>query len=347
MKEARIIDSKGMKWIESPDYNYSFDKTNGMFARWGKTINDDPDYSPVGPEILDIEVTTKCKGPGGKLCSFCYKANTPNGTNMSLEDFKTILHKMPKTLTQCAFGADAQAESNPDLFSMMDYCRTNEYNQIVPNITVADISNNTADRLVDVCGAVAVSRYADKDICYNSVSRLTSRGLKQTNIHIMISEETYEQALETIHDRIHDERLKDLNAIVFLSLKQKGRGKGHTPLSQEKFNTLVEKAFELGVGIGFDSCSAPKFLESIKDREDAKKLEVMVEPCESSAFSAYINSEGDFYPCSFSEDEGDWANGISVVKCDDFMKDIWNAPRVTEFRDNLLKCKRNCPLFKV
>lgn len=341
-----IAEDKNVKVIRSQDYNYNFNKNNGYFERWGKNKKDDPQFSPFGPEILDIEVTTKCAGPGGKLCGFCYKSNTPNGKNMSLETFKTILHKMPKTLTQVAFGADAQATSNPDLFKMMEYCRTNDYNQIVPNITVADISDDTADKLVSLCGAVAVSRYSNKELCYNSVQKLTSRGLHQTNIHIMISQETLEQAIETIKDYKTDPRLAQLNAIVFLSLKKKGRGERYKPLTQDQFKSLVDLAFELKVPFGFDSCSCNKFIESIKDRENYQELCISAEPCESSAFSSYIDIDGVFHPCSFCGEDTVFGKGIDVVSYKGFI-DIWNDPKTVEFRKNLIKCGRSCPIYEI
>jgi hypothetical protein len=72
-----------IRTARTKDYNWNFDTTTGMFARWGDTFHDDPEWSPLGPEILDIEVTTKCKGPGGKLCKFCSPpgtlVNTPVG----------------------------------------------------------------------------------------------------------------------------------------------------------------------------------------------------------------------------------------------------------------------------
>jgi MoaA/NifB/PqqE/SkfB family radical SAM enzyme len=342
-----IAEDKNVKVIRSPDYNYNFNKKNGYFERWGKTEEDDPQFSPFGPEILDIEVTTKCFGPGGKLCKFCYKSNTPAGKNMSLETFKTILNKMPKSLTQVAFGADAQATSNPDLFKMMEYCRTNEYNQIVPNITVADISDSTADNLSRLCGAVAVSRYSDKELCYNSVKKLSDRGIHQTNIHAMISQETLEQAIETIQDYKTDPRLAHLNAIVFLSLKKKGRGERFTPLTQEQFKSLVDLAFELKVPFGFDSCSCNKFIASIKDRDNYKELCISAEPCESSAFSSYVDIDGKFHPCSFTGEDKSFGEGLDVVNCTSFNKDIWNNPKTVEFRKSLLKCGRSCPIYEV
>ena len=252
--------------------------------------------------------------------------------------------------SQIAFGADSRAESNPDLWKMMDYCREKG---IIPNITVAEITDETADKLVEKCGAVAVSRYEDKNICYDTVQKLTDRGLEQVNIHCMIAEETFNNAWETLQDRLTDSRLEKLKAIVFLSLKKKGRGKTFTPLAQDKFKKIVDFAMENNIGIGFDSCSAYKYLQSVKDHPEYKFFEMFSEPCESSAFSIYCNTKGEFFPCSFSED-GEFGEGLDVVNCDDFMKDIWNHPKTVAFRKNLLntasknelKC-RECPLFEV
>lgn len=90
-----IAENPKEKIVRSKGYNYQFNKKTGFFARWGKKKEDDPQIAPT-PEILDIEVTTKCTGittPDGKnhLCKFCYKSNTPDGDNMLFETFKKIL----------------------------------------------------------------------------------------------------------------------------------------------------------------------------------------------------------------------------------------------------------------
>jgi len=348
----KIIESQLQKTVRSEDYNYRFHKGTGYFIRWGKTPQDDPELAPA-PEIADIEVTTICEGVGGKVCKHCYKSNTPNGNNMSLDTFKSIFDKITQSrlLTQIAFGADSNATSNPELFDMMWHCRNNG---VIPNITVADISEETAAKLAEVCGAVAVSRYADKDICYNSIEKLTRHGLDQINIHCMISEETFDLAQETIKDYLTDPRLKSVKAVVLLSLKQKGRGINFNKLSKSKFNYLVKLATSNNVGLGFDSCSAFKFLNAIKNHKDFAKIEQYVEPCESSLFSIFINWRGEAFPCSFSDGCVEWARGIDVPLCDDFIKDVWNNESLVKFRNSLLKTRgcnsfscRTCPLYEI
>jgi len=95
-----LSDNKDTKSVRSENYNYNFNKTSGRFERWGKTEADDPDFSPA-PEILDIEVTTICNGVPNKdgvksPCKFCYKSNTPNGKNMSLDTFRKVIDRFPQ-----------------------------------------------------------------------------------------------------------------------------------------------------------------------------------------------------------------------------------------------------------
>lgn len=348
----KINETNLIKEISSDDYNYFFNKKTGYFERWGKTEDEDPDMAP-SPEIADIEVTTICNGVGGKLCKHCYKSNTPNGRNMSFETFVKVFDKISenKVLTQIAFGADASATANADLFKMMEYSRENG---VIPNITVAEITPETAKKLANVCGAVAVSRYKEKDACYDSIKYLNEAGMNQVNIHVMVSEETYEMCLETLDDRKNDKRLKDVKAVIFLSLKTKGRGIGYTPLSQEKFNQLVNKALKNEIRIGFDSCSSFKFLKSIEKHPKFDHINKYVESCESTLFSIFINYKGEALPCSFSEGCSGWSKGIDVVECEDFVKDVWENEQMKLFRNKLLgTCSgnkfgcRECPLYKV
>lgn len=357
----KILESEKEKVIISENYNHVFNKETGLSIRWGKTLEDDPDVCEFGPEIADIEITTICHGVKDKNgveqpCKFCYKSNTPNGSNMSFDTFKKIFHKLPRTLTQIAFGADSHATSNPDLFKIMDYCRNNDYNYVVPNITVADISDETADKLSELCGAVAVSRYANKELCYDSVKKLTDRGMKQINIHILVSDNTYDMVMETLKDRLTDERLQKMNAIVLLSLKKKGRGVNFTSLSQDKFKQIVQFAFHNNIAIGFDSCSCYKFLDSIKNTTGFEEMKKYTEPCESGRMSIYINTEGKVFPCSFSEEtdlKEDWKDGIDIVECNDFLSDVWSCDKMMKWKtdlinncDNHLNCIK-CPIYEV
>lgn len=340
---AMLNDTKTHKHIHSVNFNHVLDKRNGLSLTWGKNREDDPDFCPFGPLIADIEITTICNGPEGTPCSFCYKSNTSKGHNMSFDTFKILLDKLPKTLGQIAFGCDATTESHPDIWKIMEYTKDKG---IIPNVTVANIpTDEIANNLIKNCGAVAISKYDNKDICYNSVKKLTDRGMEQVNIHFCYHDSNFDKALELIDDIKNDPRLEKLNAVVFLALKQKGRGKSFKTLDNKKYKELVEKCFESGIRFGWDSCSCNKFINAIKDNPNFDKLYQMSEPCESSCFSLYSNVFGDFYPCSFTEGEYGWEKGISILNCNDFLKDIWYNKKTIKFRNKLLSMKRNCPTF--
>jgi len=263
---------------------------------------------------------------------------------MSYEVFVKLFHKLPKTLTQIAFGI-GDLSANPDLFKILSYCRSNDYNYVVPNITINgyNLTNEYADQLVKLCGAIAVSRYTPKDVCYDAVNKLTNKGLEQTNIHMLISEDTYEDCFEVMKDSKTDPRLKKLNAIVFLTLKPKGKRNTLKGIkSLDKYKKVIDYALENDVRIGFDSCSAPLFMAAIKDTKHSK-LSQLCEPCESYLFSMYINVKGQTVPCSFLEGEG--FKEIDVLSINDFTKDIWYNKNVIEFRKKLLNNDRKCFVF--
>jgi len=337
-----------IKKVRTPSYNYNFDDITGKFSRWGETEKDDSQYSPIGPELIDCEISTICHGINGVPCEHCYKSNTGIGKNMDLETFKTIFNKLPKSVLQIAFGIGSLT-SNPDLLEIFWHCRDNG---VVPNVTINGwgLTDAWAFKLAEVCGAVAVSRYDDKNVCYNAVEKLTKAGLKQVNIHQLVAEETYENCVETTHDIETDSRLKDLNAVVFLSLKKKGRGEEYTKMSQEKFDSIVNYCLDNWIKFGFDSCSSGKFLDFL-DRHPKynlikEQIKQNIEPCESTLFSAYINVDGYIFPCSFCEDIVSGEYLLDPNK-KDFLQDIWYGEVFKWFRGMLIYNCRKCPMYEV
>ena len=353
---GRMIDTPEWKVFRSKEANFNFNKVNGYTEMWGATTNDDVEVWPF-PNILDIEISESCKGPNNRPCSFCYKASTPSSyNNMSLETFKSIIDKMP-WLQQLAIGTDAHGTENPALFEMMEYSRSKG---IIPNITLADVSTEVADKMAKVAGAVAVSVYkhAGFDVAYDSIKRLIDAGKQNNrvdfkiNIHFMVSAKTISDAYKVADAYHNDSRLQGMGAIVFLGLKTKGRGSKFDTVTHEEFKSLVDYCLEKKVPFGFDSCSGPAFAEAIKDHERVEQMMQSTEPCESTCLSSYINADGNFFPCSFTEGEGPWKGGINVMEAEDFVDDVWNHERTVSFREQLIGNKdsngcRNCPVYAV
>lgn len=190
------------------------------------------------------------------------------------------------------------------------------------------------------------------DFCFDSIKKLTDRGMTQVNIHLLLAEEFYDRAKDVMRFILKDSRLEKLNAVVCLGLKKKGRGKGFERMSDEHFKEIVEFAVNNHIGIGFDSCNSKRALDVL-----GEEIADSVIPCEASLESSYINCKGYYYPCSFMEGEGDWKEGISlkdVNSAEEFIDKVWNNPKTLHFKDCLLKTRekncygcRECPYYEV
>ena len=85
--EYKVYEDDKYKLIRSKDYNYNFNKENGMFISWADRPENDAEFCKYGPNIIDMEISTICNGIGNpnkynpknpydtcKSCSFCYKS---------------------------------------------------------------------------------------------------------------------------------------------------------------------------------------------------------------------------------------------------------------------------------
>ena len=380
-----LVSDNGNRVVKAKDgsFNMMFRKSDGLTAKWGRTMDDDPTHCPWGNEIADIEIATACRGIRGidkatgktsvndcdrRVCDFCYKSNQPNGSYMSFDTFKVIFDKMnqPKTMTQIAFGVDAECRTNPDVWRIMDYCNKNG---VTPNVTVADIDHETAENIVKRCGACAVSCYErNKNCCYDSIKLLTDEAKRQgrdwfkVNMHLLVSHETEKFVFEVLNDRLNDDRLKGMGAIVLLSLKQKGRGKAFSKMDDEVYRKVIFFLQDNKIPYGSDSCGANRLMASLKEyykdkengEEQYKRVLNCVEPCESTLYSIFVNVKGEVFPCSFMEKEPGWEKGIDLTddKYKNFTTQVWNHPRVLEWRQNALRCIdcngcNQCPHYEI
>jgi hypothetical protein len=269
---------------------------------------------------------------------------------MSLETLKKVLNKLPPTVCQVAYGI-GDITSNPDLALILNHTRGKG---IIPNITVnGNMSKEWAEMLSIVCGAVAVSRYS-RDLCYNAVSRLcwakrkAGATLQQVNIHMLLSDTTLSTCWQVLEDVQTDRRLNDLNAVVFLLLKPKGdRNKLKQLKSMEEYRKLVNYALDKKIRIGFDSCGASSFLEAVEGDPNFEQHKMLVEGCESTRMSIYLDVEANCYPCSFTED---MEKPISILNSENFLEEIWLSPTFENFRKRLSDGKdkhgcQTCPAF--
>lgn len=261
-------------------------------------------------------------------------------------DVKSVKVYNSGLLQQIAFGI-CDIGTNPDFFNMLEYCR--EFD-VIPNYTchALDMNEEYAKLTAKYCGAVAISVY-NKEKSYNAVKMLADAGMKQINFHVIAHDKSYNKIFSILDDLTTDERIKGkVKAVVLLKYKPKGNGVGKFKhLSDEQYREIINYATERNIGIGFDSCSAHAYLRVIKDDKDYDKKAMCAEPCESACFSSYINHKGEFFACSFCENEGMWKEGIPVLEAPDFEESVWNNYRTIRFRKMLLNNERKCIMFKL
>jgi len=357
-----LYESDRRKFVRSESYNYNFRKSDGYFMRWGKTYEDDPQFSPFGCEILDLETSIGSCSFGAKedgtpaLCKFCYKNQRFGpGTHMTLSTFARILDRLrlkpdgALALSQVALGL-TDLDANPDLIPILRHARKNG---VVPNFTCSGpgVSESLVQECAKYVGAVAVSCYTfNRDLCYKTAWLFSEAGVKQTNVHLLYYKQNkgfVKEALAEMAD------IPWINAVVLLALKPVGRAADNslTPVTYPEFKEIVEYAMEIGAPLGFDSCTAPKFMKFVNESDMSQREKdhyaTVCEPCEAAAASAYLNVFGDFYPCSFMEGVGDWETGLPILECDDFLSDIWFHERSVAWRDNLISRGRTCPQYNI
>jgi len=363
-----VRQNESIKRVDGPDYHCKIDLQSGYTERWGRTkaTEDDPVMAPF-PEIFDFEIATACSGiPQVGSCKFCYKSNTSKGFETTSAEVDIALEHLSfwtdngwiSPLGQIAYGiGNANNENLIPIFELTRY----KYG-IVPNTTCngAYLTDELIREWGRLLGAVAISNYGE--ICFDAVEKFTRLTNLKVNIHQIVSEENYDQCMQLLHQRKTDPRLSKLNAIVFLMLKPKGRGRSIAPLTNfNKYKALIDEAINSDLMWGADSCSAPTVMKALSNRSDAQQIYESIDPCEAFLFSAYANHKGECWPCSFSENELGWWNPPKLTEITNFIEEVWDAPRTSIWRNILLnstthpECKicqikshcRTCPIYNL
>lgn len=249
-------------------------------------------------------------------------------------------------LLQFAFGI-TNLTTNPELLQIFAFC--NKLG-LTPNVTMHgkdEVSDEFLRGLGSMCGALSVSLY-DKDKTYNFIERLHYAGARQLNMHLLVSEETFPRIMETFKDIHTDTRLRYLTSVILLFLKQRGRGTGFHVISQEHANQMFKMALDNDIKFGFDICCTHRFQEFVqKYKSSGLFVPTLYDFCDSSRFSGYVNTLGEYCPCSFIENNGMWLNGPNVFECNNFIDDIWNGKLQEKYRSILIGRNMHCLYYDV
>jgi radical SAM protein with 4Fe4S-binding SPASM domain len=276
----------------APGYNFAGDLESGVTFRWGATPALDPAFAPW-PELADISISNRCS----KGCDFCYRDSVPAGGLMSLEEYDFVLYQLQSprwgSVFQVALGGGEPLE-HPHLLEFLRLTRTRG---VIPNFTTNGelLDRSLVTALAGLAGAVAISIPRLEALDPRKVALLAGAGLR-ANLHYVLERRNLEEATAIVEGRF-DGLLADVNAVIFLTYKPRGRGTADRCLREgpelDRFLVAID-ARRSGVRIGFDACFVPLLLRST--RIDPS----LVDACECGFFSVYVDEQLQVKPCSFA-----------------------------------------------
>lgn len=324
-------------------YNFIGDSETGMTCRWGKTFEDDPHSAPW-PELADISISNHCTNG----CDYCYRDSQNNHTFMSIEEYAYLLrclqHPTWGTVFQVALGGGEPLE-HPDFLTFIDMtCEAG----IVPNFTTngRHLTPELAIPLTGKIGAVAVSVSHLDELPYTNSNMLLAAGLR-TNIHFLLSRNSLSHAIKILQGK-HNEQLKGINGIIFLTYKPAGRAKSSDCLVWNEelrdFIRLIDSN-RCAVRIGVDACFVPLLLHLTHTNIR------FIDPCECAYFSVYIDESLNVKPCSFSNDDS-FCRNLREYSFSEIWENTFAAYRQTFTNTcqracvNNTLCRGVCPYFE-
>lgn len=317
-----------------------FDTMSGAYVRTGvldekgKDTGVDP-FMASFPELLDIGIMGHCihreKGYCYKYGIECYQdgLNTVRD-NMTLDNFKRIIDECKGKTYQVALGGRGDPNYHENFGDILKYCQENN---IVPNYTTSGImlTPEAVKLSKEYCGAVAVS-WHNFSYTHSALDMLIKAGVK-TNIHYVLNNKTIQDACLRLS--LGGDFHQGINAVVFLMHKPVGLGTDANVLHMDddrvkRFFDYIDKG-NFPFKIGFDSCSVPGLL-NLSTSIDRQSIDT----CEGARWSAYISSDMKMMPCSFDNQEENWAYDIS----EDTIENAWNSPQFEDFRNYF---RHSCP----
>lgn len=329
-----------MRIRKEKDFVSFFDETTGEYVRTGiiengKDSGREP-FMASFPELLDIGIMGHCIHGQKGLCMQAGVECYQNGlhrkdTNMSIEDFENIAKQCSGRTFQFALGGCGDPDQHENFEDILKICKREG---TVPNFTTSGfgMTEVIASLCKEYCGAVAVSWYRS-EYTVRAIKLLIKAGVK-TNIHYVLSKDTIGEAVERLAAHTFPD---DINAIVFLLHKPVGLGKLQNVITVQnemldKFIKIVDSD-ETGYKIGFDSCTVPALI----NRTNNINVDSL-DTCEGARWSAYVSSDMKIMPCSFDNQDMQWAVNLRKYT----IEEAWQSNEFESFRKYFRIACPNC-----
>lgn len=339
----RFIDKKN-RFVELFNPDTGFYVRSGVIDAEGKDTGIDP-FMRCFPSLIDIGIMERC------VCAHkcnvdCYqKAIDRTGSNMSLENYLSIMEQCKGKVLQVALGGAGDVDTHENFEEILKATREHG---IIPNFTTSGIAmtKEKAEICKKYCGAIAVSEHF-APYTNEAIDMLLDAGVK-TNIHYVLSTKTIDDAIQKL--RTNSFKM-GINAVVFLLYKPIGLGKMENILTYD--NPKIKEFFELiDTGkfhhkIGFDSCSC----SGIVNFTSKINLDSM-DYCEGGRHSMYIDASMNAMPCSFGNQDPRYFVSLK----NHTIQEAWDGEVFEKFRNSLryscasclsrATCAGGCPICR-
>lgn len=312
-------------------YNYIFDHTSGIAARWSFN-NKDLFWREAGPELLDISITNYCE----RECDFCYRNAKKQGTFMELSLYENIIQQAEEIgVQQIALGG-GNPNQHPDFVKFLKIAR--EHHIVASYTTNGEGMTEEIYQATKMYGgAVAVSWYTQFSNPLNVIKECARHEIT-VNIHFVLHKKSLLSAIELF--RSEEIPWDYLNAIIFLNYKPLGIKIFEGLNDDESFDAFLKQAISFEkCKIGFDSCMISWL---VKKKEWI--AQESIDFCEAGRFSAFVSEKGFVYPCSFLCENTLFGESIKKKR----LVDIWqNGSAFIKMRDSLSHpAKQKTPIQK-
>jgi hypothetical protein len=335
----QIFENKEKKYVVSKNYNCILDKKTDYFLRCGKNIENIPLSGAL--EYVDIELSTIYTNTN--KYEFLFKKDIEHPKYMKFNTFRKIIDILPKSLNHINFIVDPECKTNPDIWKILYYCNLKN---ISSSITVDNIDIEKSKKISNLCKSVSVNLHLDKNICYNTIKRLNKYNVKP-NLNILVSKDTHHMIIRTLYDYYRDERLKNINSIFFIGLKNDENWRFLKELENNEFKSIVNDMLDKKIPFGLDNYLSFYFISHIKNNLK-HYYNMSFVPCESLTFHAYIDINGYIFPCKYYVPKKQNFIGFSLFDKRGFDK-LWFHKNFNQIRNDFISNNKNgiryCPLF--
>lgn len=287
--------------------------------------------SPIG---LELELTRECN----QDCIHCWNESAKRQGSMLKSKAKEIIDEF-RGGSICLMGGEPL--THPYFFDILDYASSKGIKDISITTNGSLIDRDHAKNLGAKLTSISISLHGSDPKIHNHITRrdnfskvLKSIGyLKENGLNPLINFTVMQENKHDLINILYFVRDLGVKGIKFNLLRREGRGKKLENIPTSEIESLKNFIYEVNKEI-----QAPiERCELYPQAYNRGIGEATFYGCSGLRIKAYIDFEGNVYPCSLIRDS---VGNVFVSSLDE----IWFGDLANEFRDRVFCNKNNCAI---